>query len=89
MEFLAFFLIHWGVLIVAYKYSIPRKIEDFGNDRGIKFLYDLGCCEFCIEHHIALLIVPFFGIWFTWEWVLIFYPFMSASLSNVIKSIKR
>ncbi len=87
-EFIYFILIHWGVLVIAYKYEIKSRIQRLSNKMRWKFLHELSECEFCIEHHLAIVPSVLFAIGFG-EWFYLLFPFMGASLFNFIKGIRQ
>lgn len=94
-DFVFLFLIYWGFLVIAYKYNIEQLLNDWGNKFSKRFLHKLADCQFCIEHHIGVLIVPFFywliyGIEGVRDFILIaFTPFVFASMANIIKTLKK
>lgn len=87
-KFLAFFLVHWAVLIVWYKYNMTKRLEDYSNEKENKFLYELSTCEFCVEHHLAVPLMGVLFLIFEPDWVYLIYPLMSSALSNILKSGK-
>ena len=86
MTFITYFLIHWGVMVILYKYNLPSLIAKLANQINVRFFHSLSECEFCIEHHVGIIVMglflPFVGI----EWMYLIFPFMSASLMNIIKT---
>ncbi len=83
-------MIHWGIMVILYKYEIGKKIAALAVRTRIKLLYELSECQFCINHHIALIML---GIWYLYdlylmdyfgnEIIYLFYPIMSAALINL------
>lgn len=86
--FLAFFLIQWGLNVIALKYNIGLALTGLSNKTGTKFFHNLGSCDFCISHHLGVIIIPFFVLIFGIDWLFLAYPFMGASLINIVKTIK-
>lgn len=90
---MTYFLTHWGVMVVLYKYNVRGVIcsisQKFKSRFG-KFLHLLSECEFCIEHHVGVLVALVMIIVFFRSWLLIqvIYPFMSAALMNIIKTVR-
>lgn len=84
--------------MIIYKYNVTKKIADFGKRVKKKFFYNLSECEFCIDHHFGIVAI---GVWALLDLVIwylhpylggyamyMFYPFLSASLMNIIKTIR-
>ena len=89
IDFTVFFLVHWGVMFIFYKYDFDLKLTKLPDSIGGYFgrkLYNLSQCDFCVSFWIALiLLVPLQFIQF--DWINTFYPLMSASLINIIYTI--
>lgn len=88
-KFIIYFLCNWGLMVILYKYEVKSKIALFGKITKKKFFYLLSECEFCIEHHVGIVTVILFGLFNGWDYSLIIFPFMFASLSNIIKNLAR
>ena len=86
--FLSYFLMHWGISVILTKYNSKKLLMKVSEKIEVRFLYEMSECEFCMNHHSGILpLVPFMIYYgFEWEWLLI--PFMSASLMNIIKTIR-
>lgn len=85
-----------GILVVWDKYDTTKKVSDFAQRKGVKFLFDMMDCRFCISFHLAFFVCA------TWDLVLfltqsriptfdtfILSPFASASLLQIINSFKK
>lgn len=89
-DFFYFFLIHWATMAILYKYEISELIHKISVKIGIKFFHEMSQCELCIDHHfgIPVLGILFVLIDFEFEFIYLFYPFMSTGLMNIIKTLK-
>ena len=87
-QFLIYFLIYWGVLVIAYKYNIKALIRRFASWVKVKFFHDMSECEFCIDHHIGVIVTLLFWVYTGHCVELFFFPIMGASLSNIIKTMQ-
>ena len=84
-EFVAFVLIHYGFLIVLEKHNIKNLVSKLSKRLNSRFLYEVSECDFCLSHHIGLvLLVPFIMVR-EFNLVYLLYPFMSISLIYLIK----
>ncbi len=92
IELLQFFLFHWGIMIIFYKYNLSQKIAKLAVWTRIKLLHELSECQFCMNHHVGALIV---GGWYLFDLYLaqyfigyetkyLLYPIMSAALINLV-----
>lgn len=84
-----FFLIHWAFMIVLYKYDIKGKILAYSQKTRRKFFYELSQCEFCIEHHVGVILAVLWIILGNWSLELLIYPLMSSALINIVKTIRK
>jgi hypothetical protein len=80
-DFIAFFLLFKWFMLVYYKTGIPVKLYNIFQN---KFIDQLTECEFCQESHIST-IMCFFYYLYCGDEIVLFYGFMSASLSNILK----
>ena len=93
INYIIYFLIHWGVMVIALKYNVKNAIYrtalKIQNKKTLsRLIYDMSECEFCISHHIGIFVIfPVFAF-LGFNWYLLAYPFMSASLMNIIKTKK-
>lgn len=84
-QLIIFFLLHWGVMVIVYKYQLDEKLQMYALVKGNRFLHDLADCAFCFEFWFGVLILlcivlvgmPYF----------VLMPFLSTSLMNIIKSL--
>ena len=81
-----FFLINWGLWVIRDKYQLNTK---FGRVAPFRWMHDMSECEFCMDHHAAVIVAPLFGMLFGWNWILLAFPFASAALSNILKALTR
>lgn len=86
--FLGYFLVHWGVIVIAEKYNIRKAVQRFARWSGIKLFYDMSECKFCIDHHIGFLLVVPIAI-YDFKLVYIVFAFMSSSLINIVINLKK
>ena len=87
--FLSYFLVCWGIMTILYKYNVSERIKKLSDKTRIRFFYELSECEFCIEHHASIIPAVFVGVFFGFEWELLAYPIMSASMMNIVKTIRQ
>lgn len=86
--FLMFFLVHWGVLVILYKYDLKSMIALFAKKKQIKLFYEISECEFCLDHHVGVfLVLPLLCFDFSWSYFL--YPLMSSALCNIVKTLSK
>jgi hypothetical protein len=86
--FLSYFLVYWGITVLFYKYGVPERIALLSRTTKSRLLYELSECEFCMDHHVGIFPAAIFGLIFGYEWTLLAYPFMGASLANIVKTLK-
>ena len=83
------FLFTNGLSVIYHKYRMNDKLLNFAMKTKMKFFYDLAGCQFCVEHHLAILpvIILFLMNYFSVEHI--FIPFLVSSLLNLTKTIKK
>lgn len=84
-----YFLLMWGVMVILYKYNVKEFLVNVSVRINRRLFYDMSNCEFCIEHHVGVILCCIFGLFSGYELIMFIYPFMFASLSNVIKTIAK
>lgn len=90
--FFAFFFVFLftnGLIVIFHKYEMKQKLLKFGMKTKMKFFYDLSGCDFCIEHHLAILptIILFLRNFCEIEYIIL--PFLVSSGLNLIKQLKK
>lgn len=69
-----------GILYLLDKFYVLNWIQ--GN--GSKFFYDMFNCQFCLSHHLALIIViP--SLCLNQNWIELFVPLSVAGIINLIR----
>jgi len=83
------FLFTNGLIVIFHKYKMKEKLLNFGMKTKMKFFYDLSGCDFCIEHHLAILptIILFLRNFHEVEYIIL--PFLVSSCFNLIKQFKK
>lgn len=79
------FLVFWGLKVIAVKYNIQYKLGILANKWQSKVLYEVSECQFCFEHHLAIIPTLISLLFFNPEWKDVFMPIMVAALSNLLK----
>jgi len=79
------YLITRGVLIVLHKYNVFGLFGDYVMKGTSKFLFRLSKCDFCMEHHVAIIPVIGISLYYGCEWIDVFLPLMVSSLNNIMK----
>jgi len=90
-EFLTFWLITQGILIILDKYNVMSELGEFASSMGSKLLFGVSECRFCFEHHTGLIVLSAYLIFLSFtpivdkvSIIIFLYPLMSAALTNII-----
>ena len=77
-----------GLSVIWNKYNLTGALSDLSMKVKSRFIYNLSNCEFCIEHHLAIIptVILILMINFTVEHT--FIPFITSSLLQLIKTFK-
>jgi hypothetical protein len=82
------FLVFWSLKVIWEKYNIQYKIGELSLKFNSKLLHEISECQFCLEHHLAVVPVLISFLFFKPEWMDIFMPLMIAGLSNLISALR-
>jgi len=69
------------------KFFIWEKIENEGMKAGLKIIYDLSQCRFCLMFHIAWIMTVFYGAIAGFKTELIIVPFVVLGLTRLKEKI--
>lgn len=86
------FLIMKGMFFLFIKWNVKNKLKlkiiKSGKKRRIGFFKKLLDCEFCIEHHLAIIPTILVSVISGLNELTILFPFMAASLSLTLKEMR-
>jgi len=89
---LYFFLFHYGIMFILKKNNIVRRLNTLSRmtrrfSKLSEFIYDVSECNFCLSHHIGLLIIITLFFIFKLDYIYLTYPLMSSSIMNIIQRL--
>lgn len=79
------YLVCRGVFIILGKYGKFEAFEEWASKCNWKLIFKMSKCDFCIEHHLAIIPCLGFSLYFGWDWIDGFLPLMVSSLNNILK----
>ena len=80
------FLIMSGIMVVLGKYGLIDKFSLWASGEKVpRIIYKMSGCEFCIEHHLGVIVLVLNDVLTGFHWYDLFIPLMSAGLSSVLK----